>query len=279
MQTAFQMSNDASPIPAEQKYHVPSLARALAIVELLAEHPRDWGVTEIADRLKLPKNSVFRILTTLHSAGYLHRDPQRKVYGLTRKLLLLGYAAVDQSNLLEKSREVMRQLCTTTRETVLLGVMTGAQGVVLDQIPSPQAVKVMVEIGHRFPLHTAAPAKAMLAFLPEPELETIVAQIDFVRFTDQTITDADAFRVELARIRQRGYALDRGEEVDEVGCIAAPVLNHRGEPVASVWVTGPRSRLSDGRCEQLRDLVIDGARTISAGLGFAPAAPAAIEVH
>lgn len=110
-----------------------------------------------AGELKLPRNRVFRIVSTLNAHGYLMRDEADKTFRLSRKLLSLGYAAIDEPNLIEKSLDVMRQFRDEVARIVLLGALVDNQRVVLEQVPSTQPVKVLVRIGHHFPLHTAAP--------------------------------------------------------------------------------------------------------------------------
>ena len=200
--TQEKAENLANNRPEPGRYHVPNLDRALMILEFLAGQSQGWGVSEIARQLDIPKNSVFRIVSTLHAHGYLLRDDGVKTYSLGRKLLALGYAAVDEHNLMEKSLDALRDLRDATGETALIGTLGHGEGVVLEQMPSPHAVKVLVEIGHRFPLHTAAPAKAMLAFLPPSETEPIIDGIRFTRFTEKTITDKEHYLAELEKIRR-----------------------------------------------------------------------------
>ncbi|MFI4876369.1 MAG: IclR family transcriptional regulator [Blastopirellula sp. JB062] len=258
----------SSPTDVDDRYHVPSLVRALQIFELLALEPNSLGVSEITTRLSLPKNSVFRILTTLADYGYLHREPEQKRYGLSRKLLTLGYAAIDEMNLVEKSLEPMRTLRDATQESVLIGTLNGNHGVVLEQVVSPQPIKVMIEIGHHFPLHAAAPGKAMLAFLNPKDRDAIVDTLEFKRFNQRTITSKADYLKELAQVRLDGYAVDHGEEVEDIHCIAAPIRNRRGEPIAAIWVTGPRTRLTEGRFARVREAVLEQASVISERFGW-----------
>ena len=102
----------------------------MLILEFLAANPHGSGVSDIARELSLPKNSVFRIVSTLHAHGYLRRDESTKAFNLSRKLLSLGYAAVDENNLIEKSLDEMRRLRDETGETVLIGTLVQNAGIV-----------------------------------------------------------------------------------------------------------------------------------------------------
>ncbi len=250
------------------RYHVPNLDRALMILELLAKCPHGVGMSDIARELSLPKNSVFRIVSTLHSHGYLTREDDDKTYRLSRKLLSLGYAAVDEHNLVEKSLDVMREIRDELDETTLIGLLVGSQGVVIEQVPSNQPVKVLVRVGHHFPLHTAAPGKSLMAALPEAELEALLRQLTLTKFNENTITSRRALRDELAEARSLGYAVDRGEEMDDLRCVAAPVLNHRGYPLAAIWITGPASRVHVQEFPQIGALLREKAAVVSSRFGY-----------
>ena len=249
------------------RYHIPSLVRGLKVLEFLAAHPEGGGVSTIAERAGLPKNSVFRIVTTLSDQGYLLRDPHTKTYRLGRNLFGLGYAAVDESSLVGKSGDVLQALRDATNETALLAVLSGHQGVVLEQMPSHQPVKVVIQIGHQFPMHASAPGKAMLAFMPTEERRALLKECAFTRFTARTVTTAAALEAVLAGVRRKGFAVDHEEEVEGVTCVSAPVFDHRGSPAAAVWVTGPSIRLGPGKFHKVGQIVKAQAGRISERLG------------
>jgi predicted transcriptional regulator len=117
-----------TPEQTSKRYIVPILERALIILEALAKAPRGMGISQLARELGMPKNSVFRILTTLYSSGYLQRDDEGRIYSLSRKILALGYEALDELSLVDKSLDVMRELRDETGETVLRGEFRDARG-------------------------------------------------------------------------------------------------------------------------------------------------------
>jgi len=256
-----------NPAEKSKRYIVPILERALIILEALAKAPRGMGISELSRELGMPKNSVFRILTTIYSSGYLQRDEEGRIYSLSRKILALGYEALDELSLVDKSLDVMRELRDETGETVLVGTLVGDHGVVLELVPSSQPIKFLVDVGARFPLHTAAPAKAMLAFLPERDLEAQLKRIVFRKFTASTITSATAFRRVLDEVRANGIAFDREEEMESLHCVAAPIFDHRGYPVAALWITGPSYRFREEDFPRLGRKVRQAAERISARFG------------
>jgi DNA-binding IclR family transcriptional regulator len=250
----------------DSDYHVPNLERALVIMEFLAQNPGS-GVSCIAEALKLPKNSVFRITMSLLRHGYLLRDDATKAFFLSRKLLALGYAATNKHTVVENSLDVMRELRDLTRETVLLGTLLSTEGVVLEQVFGSHPFKFMVDAGTRFSLHTSAPGKALLAFLPEKDRESVLKSIKLTRYNERTLTTIEAMRAELDEVRRCGYGLDRAEELDGVHCVGAPILDHNNYPVASIWMTGPSSRVPAEAFPKIGAMVTEHAARISSRLG------------
>lgn len=245
----------------ENAYLVPALYRGMKLLEFLAERPGGCSMADMAG-LALPAATLFRMLTTLQHLGYVVRDAQDR-FRVTGRLLMLGHRAYGHESLVEKAMPFLRDLCAATGETCLIGVLQSGQGIVLGEVASKQPVKVTVQIGHAFPLHTAAPAKAMLAFLPEDELQTLLKDLAWTRFTRKTIRTEGRLRQVLDEVRSQGYALDCGEEVEDIRCVAAPVLDYRGRPVAAVWLSGPASRLPDDTLPALAIQVMRCAGQIS----------------
>jgi DNA-binding IclR family transcriptional regulator len=248
-------------------HHVPNLERGMSILELLAGQIHGLGLVEIANTLDYPLNSVHRIAMTLLDLGYLYRDEGSRRFTLTRKLLVIGYHALGEHSLIEKSLDIMRDLRDLTKETVLIGLLNGDAGVTLEQVPGSYAFKFLIDPGLAFPLYCNAPGKAMLAFLPEPQREAIVARIALKRYTPNTIVRREALRAELDRIRAVGYAVDRAEMVSCCHCVGAPILDQRNVPIAALWTTGPSDRMPASLFGELGPVVRRHADQISRRLG------------
>jgi DNA-binding IclR family transcriptional regulator len=260
----------ASPT-AESRYSVPNLDRALSMLELLSGAPEGMSQKELSSALGIPGNSVYRISRTLEERGYLERDEASKRLSLTQKLLRLSCGPFNgERSVTECALEPMRGLREDTLETVLLGTLAGAEGIVIEQISGKHPFRFVVDVGVRFPLHTAAPGKAILAALPAPEAEDVILQMPFTRFNANTITTPEAFRLELQRTREAGFGVDAGEEREGAHCIGAAILDRRGTPVAAVWVTGPSSRLTAGDFPEVGKRVKAAAAQVSAKLGYFP---------
>ncbi|HEX2973969.1 MAG TPA: IclR family transcriptional regulator [Tepidisphaeraceae bacterium] len=253
---------------ADSRYKVPNLERGLRIMELLMDRPQGLSQSELVSRLGYSKTSVFRITMTLVEYGYLVRDEETKSLALSRKLLAMGTKALCETDLMASAIDVLRNLRDLIKETMLIGTIAGNEVIVLDQVLGAYPFKFSVDRGARLPIHTSAPAKAMLAFMPERECESIIQRIEFVRFNDRTITTAELFREELNTVREVGYALDHGEQLGGIHCVAAPVFDRHGYPIAGVWTTGPADRIPTSALPTIGKQIVSHVKVISARLGY-----------
>jgi DNA-binding IclR family transcriptional regulator len=155
-------------------------------------------------------------------------------------------------------------------ETVMLGTLLGNEVVIIEQLPSFQFIKFTTEIGHRVNIHTSAPGKAIAAFLPEKELNELVSNLTFVRYTGQTIPSQNEMYAELQKVRELGYAVDDGEEVPEVHCVGAPIFDYRNYPIAAVWCSGPAFRIDQDAEADYGKRVKGYAMQISRRFGYDP---------
>ena len=240
--------------------------RTMAVLESLCDQAEGLTLSDLVRRTGLALNTVQRTALTLVDLGYLSRDPASKVFRVTTRVLAFA-RPFTAGVLMDHALGPMRVLRDTTRETALIGTLTEGAGVILEQIPSLHMFKFTAEIGRLLPLHAAAPCKAMLAFLSEAECRQRLAGYTFTRFNQRTITGLKPLLDHLAEIRRTGFAPDRSEEIEGVHCLAAPVFDRSGRPVASLWITGQSEHLS-GRCEAgLATQVMAQAAEISRRLG------------
>jgi len=129
------------------------------------------------------------------------------------------------------------------QETVNLAVLSGTEILYLDKVDSPRSVGVMSKIGQRNPVYCTSLGKSLLAFQSEEEQARIMAEIEFRPLTPHTITSRKEFLKEMKQIRLQGYALDWREIEEDVECIAAPIRNHIGNPVAAISISGPQKKI------------------------------------
>ncbi len=226
------------------------------------------GVTQIAQELDLSKAVVHRLLTTLAGKGYVQFDAASRRYGLGPAVLGLGLTYLDHIDIRHLARFAMQELSAATNETSTLSIRSGWTRVYVDQITPPREVKMTVQLGRPFPLHAGSSSKAFLAFLTEKEQEEYLSQRSLESMTEATVTDVARLRSELEKIRERGYAVSYGERQAGAASVAAPVFDHRGDPVASLSVCGPVERFAP-HTEEAAERLLASTEQLSAQLGHA----------
>lgn len=213
------------------------------------------SLTGIVERTGLPRSSVHRILQQLTRARWLERVDAE--YRLGLGVFELGSLVSHRSHIVEAARPFMHQLCEAERFVVHVAVLDGSDVVYLDKAGGPLAGRLPSRVGGRLPAYCTGVGKAILAF-SAPDVVADVVERGLLPRTAATIVDPEAFKSELTEIQARGYAIDRGEAVQGLTCIAAPVFD--GQRVASISVSGPTHQVDTS---QMRRNVVYVARQIS----------------
>jgi IclR family KDG regulon transcriptional repressor len=247
-------------------YAVPAVMRAFDILELLAAGGKA-SITEISRGLSLPKSSVFGLLRTLELRGYVRKNPDDR-YSLTLKLLGLGGELAGSSDLRQHVAPLLRELAARTRITAHLAVLDANEAVYIDKAEAPGSIRLTTYVGHRVPLHSTSLGKALLAWLPEDEVNRIVRGLSMGPRTPHTITSPAALRAELAATRQAGYAVVNEENESGVRGVAAPVFDHTGRVAAAVNLGGTVMQIRMKDVPALGNSVASIAAEMSRRLGF-----------
>lgn len=251
-----------------------TLIKGLGLLEVLAHSERPMGVTELANRMSIGKSNVHRLLQALVELGYARRDETSGSYSASIRLWELGSAVLANLDLRRAAQAWMEWLLEQTRETVHLSVLDADEVVYVHKVDSPEPVRAYSQIGGRAPAHCVATGKAMLAWLPKHQIEAISHRLR--AYSPRTLTDPTDFMRELERIRQQGYAVNRGEWRESVGGVAAPVRDPSGQVVAAVGLSGPIDRLRPSSFKALSADVIRAAEGIGEALAGDSRAPHAI---
>ena len=253
--------------PEDKKYNVPGLDRALSIIELLNANPLGLSVNVIANSLKYPLNSVYRIMTTLERRKYVSKQSGESVFVLSEKLLKLATPVAGEPAFIEMALPKMRSLRDSSQETVLAGVLVGNEGVVLEQVEGLHSFSFRVKPGLRFPLHTAAPGKIFLSQL-EPRLRSsMISKLNLTKFTSNTIVTPNRLEEEIQKVLDLGYAIDYEEEINGQACIGAPVFGRNAKLAGSIWLVAPTNRLPRKQVPEVASMVTKSADEISLSLG------------
>ncbi|MCP4425548.1 MAG: IclR family transcriptional regulator [Chloroflexi bacterium] len=257
---------------AQSPYQIESLLRGLHVLSLFNRETATLSLTEIKNAAGLNKTTVFRIVSTLESAGYLERDPQTKRYRPGLKVLQLGFTAISSLEFRQIARPYLIRLSQEVGRTVSLSVLDGMEVVYIDRVRVRQVFGVVLGLGSRIPSHCASLGKAMLAHLPPDNLANRLDTADLRAYTPHTLTDRVALEADLRQVRERGYAINDEEWVLGLRSTAAPILDNNGVTVGAINVSVSVSEVSRKELEtRFSTAVRATAQEISHTLGYMPA--------
>lgn len=228
-----------------------TVRKALNVLDQVASFERPVRFAEILENSPFPKGTLYRMLQTLRAEGMLGYDEDRQTYQLGIRLVRLAHAAWSQSSLAPVARPMLDALSKSIGETIHLAQLDNAQVLYVDKRNSERPVEMFSQAGKVGPAYCTGVGKAMLAFLPECELQQALDQQSYHRFTAHTLGSIQELRDELTIIRQRGYAFDREEHEPGIICVAAPILTRNKRVIGAISVTSTTSRTS---LEQLETL-------------------------
>jgi DNA-binding IclR family transcriptional regulator len=250
---------------------VPALERGLAILELLAASRAGLVLPEIAKALSLPKSSVHCLLLTLERHGYLRRNDRTNRYLFGSRLFSLGNMALNGLELRDVAAPYLRALMSATHLTVHLAILERHEAVLIDKAEPPGIFKLATWLGKRMDVHCTGVGKALIAHLPERELDRIIREGGLPRHNDNSIVCLKKLKQDLAGVRKLGYAID--DEEDEIGlrCIGAAIFDHPGNAVAALSISGTTLQIREDNGEMLAKKVTGAAAGISEALGHASA--------
>ncbi|SDK05031.1 IclR family transcriptional regulator [Natronincola ferrireducens] len=252
----------------ESSQTVQSVERALAILEVLSDYGEGVGITELSTNINLHKSTVHRLLLTLIQKGYVEQNPETSKYKLTLKLFELGNKPLEKLDILTVAKPYLHQLKEVTHEVVHLVIREGTEIVYIDKVESENKIRMHSRIGTRSPMYCTSVGKAIMAYLPEEEVERLWENSEIKRLTPHTITDLNVMKKTLKEIRQKGYALDEEENELGIRCIGAPIFNHRGELAGAISVSGPTIRVTKEVVEGYKNHILEYSKNISKELGY-----------
>lgn len=244
---------------------VQSIERAFAVLSALADGP--VGVTEVADRVALPKSTVARLLGSLQREGVVEQVPGGTRYRLGARIASLAAGVAGTGSLEAVARPHLVELSSAVGETAGLSVPDGFEVHYVDQVDTAHQVQIRDWTGTRVPMHAVSSGLVILASLAEAELERFLTR-PLERFTARTMTDPSALRERLAQIRADGYAWVHEEFAEGLNSVAAPITDASGAVVAAVHVHGPSYRFpAYGEDDEIGRHVVATASRIGARLG------------
>lgn len=249
---------------------IESIKKSFQILEILSNNESPCGVTELANIMKLDKSTVFRILRTMKSKGYIEQLRDTKKYVVGIGILELSNKLIQKMEIVTIAKPMLKKLSQLSGESSHLAVLRRGKVIYIDRTISSEAVSIHTNIGDHEPVHCTGVGKAILAFLPSEEIQNNLNEIkakSLEKFTDKTITSLSELEKELKKTREVGFAFDDEELYKGVRCLAAPIKNYKNEVIASLGISGPINRITDQKISYLANLVVEMATKVSKRLG------------
>ena len=256
---------------------IQSVDRAARILKELSGGSRRFGVSELSNRLGLAKGTVHGLLRTLLDHGFVEQDPETDKYQLGPALLEFSSSYLDLSQLRTRSLAWSEMLATKSDEAVRVGTLHAHGVLVVHHVFRPDSSLQILEVGAVLPMHATALGKAVLAYMPEPAQQELIAR-GLPRLTGRTLSTAEALRRNLRLVREQRYAVESEEAVLGEGGVAAPIFDRSGAVVGAIGIAGAQERVAGNEesVPRLAEFVTEAARGVSRDLGAArwpPLAP------
>lgn len=224
-------------VDADPARGVQTALRALSILETFTSEKPTMGLTEISEEVQLSVPTVHRLLKALSSRDLVVLDPTTRRYSLGHGVMRMAKVIMERDDLINIAHPGLERLRSETMETVSLQTVLGDQRVPTIELTSPHAIRMTSGVGTPYSLVRGAAGKAILAFLPQRDVDRLIP----------TSAEPAELAVELARVRELGYALSSGEVVPGAAATAAPILDSQGVAIAAINVTGPAVRFTEER--------------------------------
>ena len=244
-----------------------TLDKFFKIIELLENHS-NLRLQDISNMLDVNKSTAHRFLKVMLENGLVKKNEDNGRYSLGLRFLNISTKIIDSIDVRKIAHPYLIELEEATGETVHLTTFDGKNIVYIDKIESNKPIRMYSKIGNIAPVHCTAVGKVILAFNKKEKIDEIIKNIDFTRYTKNTITDEETFRNCLEETRKNGYAVDDSEYEGSICCIAAPVRDYSKRVNSAVSISAVVSRTKLPGLLSFKELLLEKCRLISDDLGF-----------
>lgn len=218
--------------------------RAFRIIEIMAQADQPLSLTDIVDRIELPKQTVHRLLKQLEGASLVTRTAPGRRYECSSRVRNMAVSMLMTAGPAAARRAILQELVQTVHETCNLSMPTGDDIVYLDRVEVSWPQRFVLSAGSRVPFHCTASGKLYLSFLPKQQRERLIKQLPLRGSTAHTITNIDDLRDELIEVRKNRYSINKGEFIPGMVAIAVPVMLDARRMCAAIAIQAPSERIT-----------------------------------
>jgi len=235
-----------------KEYSAPIIKKAIDILILVGKENRPLGVSEISKILDHSKSTTYGVLKALNDVGFLHKDPDTKKYTIGKKLLRLSKIIYRNQDILFIIKPFLENLAELVDETVFYGAAEGDTVKVLIAIEAKKSLKISSPVGTKMPITAGAVGKVLLSMLKDDEIVSYLKEKGMPKYTENTITDINAFVGEIEKTRELGYAVDLEEYLKGVRAVAS-MLYQDNHPLGAIWIVGFSNSMTDEKLPSIID--------------------------
>lgn len=251
----------------EEKYTIKVILKTMELLKCFSPKQPEWTVNELSNKLNMNRTTVYRILTTLASGGFVQQNRKSGGFRLGSTLIGLSMALLNSMDIRTVARHVLKDLARETGESVHLTIWYNDEVILLDQWESPSEIKVSLPLGKKFPAHCTSTGKVFLAALSEKEFTRYLSEHELKSFTPNTIVSKEVLKEEVLKIREKQIAFDFEEYALDLITCAVPVYSFDQSVNASIAVLGPSRRMQT-KLETIALMVKKAGEQISTHLGY-----------
>ncbi len=243
----------------------------IAVLDAL-EQAHDQSLEQVARGAGLSESTALRYLMSLSKHDFVERNVRTGTFRLGLRLFRLGTLAVDRRDVVGIARPAMELMLKSFGESVNLATRQQGTIVLISVLDSPNPVRKGSRAGETDAWHSTGLGKALLAAMPEAEARDILDGIRLTRFTPNTLASPEQLWKDIESTRARGYAIDDEESNEGLRCVATAIRDHDGNATYAISVSGPKSRMSYSRIQEIGHALSERAAEVSNHLGHRHAA-------
>ena len=247
--------------------HAQCVNRVLDIIEVLAIEPEGLGVTEISKKVELHKSTAHRLISTLTARNYLEKTDVGN-YKIGLKLVEAVSCYINSLELQTEARPYLARITGELGLTSHLGVLEGDKVIYIEKMDVVSSIKLYTDIGLRVHAYCSSLGKCLLTKYSKEEMEHVMKNCSFIKFTDNTISSVEALHEELTKVRKQGWGMDNEEFNIGHRCIGAPIYDYRGDIIAAISASGTTKVLTDERIDEVAEYVMKSAKELSRSMGY-----------
>lgn len=246
-----------------QPTRVKSADRVMDILELFTGANDTYNLSDIARLLDMPASSTHQLLHNMLSRGYLETDSSGKQFSIGYKIFEISNMCSKNTNLVTEFETIGGRMAEEVNEGIMLGIRAGDQLVYVSQKNPPDPRRFAIQFSQSLPLYASASGKMILSGLSETVVRRIYPHEELQPLTNKTIGTVSELLAELETIRREGISYNRGESVEGISCISAPIYNSLGAIIAAVSVSIPDFRKTEEIWNRSLNCIREGGRLLS----------------